>query len=152
MPVLINDIPDIVVHVLGSNPPEEIKKLGNRNLVIEGFVTDEELEAFYHKCRLSVVPLRYGAGIKGKIIEAMKYGTPVATTSIGAEGITGAEALMLIEDDAEGFAKAVSALYRDERKLSQMSRDSVEYIRNHFSPQNAVRVIAGDFGIEEEIL
>ncbi len=82
----------------------------------------------------------------------MKYGTPVATTSIGAEGITGAEALMLIEDDAEGFAKAVSALYRDERKLSQMSRDSVEYIRNHFSPQNAVRVIAGDFGIEEEIL
>lgn len=145
MPRLVELLPDIVVHILGSNPPKEIEKLANEHLKIEGFVTDEQLEKFYHECRMSIVPLRYGAGIKGKIIEAMKYGTPVATTSVGAEGIIDAEQIMLIEDDAETFAEKIAKLYQNEAELVRMSAESVEYIRKNFSPQNAIEVIGEDF-------
>lgn len=145
MPELLKLLPDIVVHVLGSNPPKEIESLSSKNLVIEGFVSDEQLENFYHKCRMSIVPLRYGAGIKGKIIEAMKFGTPVATTSVGAEGIVNAEKVMLIENDAKVFAKKIATLYQDEKELIRMSKESVAYIQNHFSPKNAIDVIGEDF-------
>lgn len=145
MPRLVELLPDIVVHILGSNPPKEIEKLASEHLKIEGFVTDRQLEEFYHNCRISVVPLRYGAGIKGKIIEAMKFGTPVATTSVGAEGIRNAEQVMLIQDDAKKFAEDTAALYQNEQKLRQMSEDSIEYIRKNFSPDNAMAVISEDF-------
>ena len=56
-------------------------------IVIKGFVSDEELERLYATCRVVVVPLRYGAGVKGKVLEALYNGAPVITTSIGAEGI-----------------------------------------------------------------
>lgn len=145
MPKLIELLPEVIVHILGSNPPKEIEKLASEHLKIEGFVTDEQLEEFYHSCRMSIVPLRYGAGIKGKIIESMKFGTPVATTWVGAEGIQNAEQIMLIEDDAEQFAKKIAALYQNEQELRRMSMDSIEYIRKNFSPQNAMAVIGEDF-------
>ena len=65
------------MHILGSNPPDEIKQLNQADFIIEGFVTEEKLEQFYQTCRISVVPLRYGAGIKGKVVEAMHYQMPI---------------------------------------------------------------------------
>lgn len=56
---------------------------------MKGFVSEEELSELYRTCRIVVVPLRYGAGVKGKVIEALYNGAPVVTTSIGAEGIGG---------------------------------------------------------------
>lgn len=145
MPKLTEVLPGIIVHVLGSNPPDEVKRLESKNLKIVGFVTDEQLEEFYHKCRISIVPLRYGAGIKGKIVESMKYGTPVATTSVGAEGLADAEKVMVIEDDAVAFAKRITDIYQDEQELVRMSGQSIDFVRKNFSPQNALEVISEDF-------
>lgn len=150
MPKLKNQLPDIVVYVLGSNPPKEVTELESENLRIVGFVTDEELTQYYSKCRMVVVPLRYGAGIKGKVIEAMRYGMPVVTTSVGAEGIIGSENILSIADDAEEFAARLAALYEDEDALIEMSKKEVEYVKDNFSPQNAIRVIGPEFGLEEE--
>lgn len=150
MPKLKNQFPDIVVYVLGSNPPKEVTELESENLRIVGFVTDEELTQYYSKCRMVVVPLRYGAGIKGKVIEAMRYGMPVVTTSVGAEGIIGSENILSIADDAEEFAARIAALYEDEDALIEMSKKEVEYVKDNFSPQNAIRVIGPEFGLEEE--
>ena len=66
MPALVKKLPDIRVYILGSNPPEEVKQLATENLLIKGFVTDEELQEYYQNCRISIVPLRYGAGIKAR--------------------------------------------------------------------------------------
>lgn len=148
MPRLTEKRPDLVVHILGSNPPEEITALQTKNLRIEGFVTDEQLAGYYRNCRMAVVPLRYGAGIKGKVIEAMRYGMPVVTTSVGAEGIIGAENILSIEDRAEGFAAQIAALYSDESALTTMSRKETSYIRSNYSPINAVRTIGKEFGME----
>jgi len=145
MPHLEKLIPDIVVHILGSNPPEEVTQLETEHLRMEGFVTDEQLEEYYHTCKMSIVPLRYGAGIKGKVVEAMHYGIPVVTTSVGAEGIVGAEEILAIADDSEQFAKTVAALYTDVQELEQRSKDSVRYIQENYSPENAKQVIGSDF-------
>ena len=148
MPHLVQLLPDVIVHILGSNPPEEVKKLENPHLKIEGFVTDAQLEEFYSNCRLDIVPLRYGAGIKGKVVEAMRYGMPVVTTSVGAEGLDGAEEILAVEDDAKAFAQRVARLYCDEQELSKRCMASLEYVRVHFSPENAAEVIGPEFDME----
>ena len=148
MPRLSAALPGLVVHILGSNPPKEVTDLQTENLRIEGFVTDERLEQYYRECRLAIVPLRYGAGIKGKVVEAMRYGMPVLTTSVGAEGIIGAEKILAVEDAPEDFAARFVSLYEDHATLERVSRQEVAYIRENYSPANAIRVIGKDFDME----
>lgn len=148
MPALVKKLPDIRVYILGSNPPEEVKQLATENLLIKGFVTDEELQEYYQNCRISIVPLRYGAGIKGKVIEAMRFGTPVMTTSVGAEGIKGAESILDIADETADFVEQLAALYQNEAELVRRSKASYQYIRDNFSFENAKKVIGPEFDLE----
>ena len=94
-----------------------------------------------------MVPLRYGAGIKGKVIEAMRFGTPVVTTSTGSEGIPNAEAAMIIEDDPKEIARKIAAVYNDPDRLVDMSKHCIGYIQENYSPSNAIQVIGPDFDI-----
>ncbi|MDD3346465.1 glycosyltransferase [Oscillibacter sp.] len=148
LPTLSELLPGVQVHILGSNPPLEIKALESDVLHIAGFVTDEELAEYYRTCRLVIVPLRYGAGIKGKVVEAMRYGMPVVTTSIGAEGIAGAENILDIADAPEDFARVTAALYNNPASLMTRSAQSYQYIRENFSPENAKQVIGPEFDMK----
>ena len=97
-PAIRRQIPDIQFYVVGSKVTDEIKELeqpGN-GIIIKGFVSDEELEAIYQQCRIVVVPLRYGAGVKGKVVEAIYNGAPIVTTSVGAEGIPEVEKTLAV--------------------------------------------------------
>jgi glycosyltransferase involved in cell wall biosynthesis len=80
--------------------------------------------------------LRFGAGVNGKIGEALSYGVPVVTTSIGAEGIglTSGENAM-IADDPEDFANKVLKVYRDTDLWHRLSDSGYKHIENHFTPQ-----------------
>lgn len=148
LPRLLERLPDVKIHVLGSHPPKEVLDLQNEHFIVECFVTDEQLQNFYRESRISLVPLRYGAGIKGKVIEAMRYGTPVVTTPIGAEGIADAGEVAAIQETAEGIAACIASLYSDASRLTEMSRRSIEYVKENFSNQNAVNVIAPEFDME----
>ena len=134
-------------YVAGSKVPEELIALHNpeNGIHILGFVSDERLRELYENCRLVVVPLRYGAGVKGKVIEALYYGAPVLTTSIGAEGIPAAETVMEIEDSAPGFAAAALRLYRDRTALETLSERSSAYIRAHNGMDAVWEALASDF-------
>ncbi len=145
LPSILERIPELRFYIIGSNAPLEIQNLANDHVIVKGFVSDEELAHLYHNCRISVVPLRYGAGIKGKVIEAMRYGMPVVTTSVGAEGIEGAERILCIEDEAQAIASKLAGLYNNDVKLTRMSEKSFEYIRNNFSEESAWRIVAKDF-------
>lgn len=147
LPILLQKLPDIKIHILGSNAPQEVLDLATEHLIIEGFVTDDQLAEFYHNSRISLVPLRYGAGIKGKVVEAMRFGTPVVTTSTGAEGIPNAENALAIENSAEALAERIAVLYNDAEALTQMSRNSITYIQQNYSPENAVAVIGPEFDL-----
>jgi len=114
-------------------------------IIVKGFVSEEELEQLYGECKIVVVPLRYGAGVKGKVVEAIYYGTPIVTTNIGAEGIPQVEDTLIVEDEPEAFADAVVRLYQDDAACRELCWRTQEYIRNHFSLDAAWRVIEEDF-------
>lgn len=134
-------------YVVGSRVTEEIQALqqpGN-GVIIKGFVSEEELVRLYDNTRIVVVPLRYGAGVKGKVVEALYHGTAIVTTSIGAEGLYDAEHVMTIKDRPQEFADAVAELYLNPEQCLDMSRKTQEYVRRHYSVDAAWRVIREDF-------
>ena len=146
-PYIRERIPGIRFYVVGSKVTEEIQALHSEEngIIIKGFVTEEELASLYASCRIVVAPLRYGAGVKGKIVEAIYNGAPIVTTSVGAEGIPGVETVLEVADDPDDFAVKTAELYADKDRLLAMCRRTQTYIREHFSVDAAWKVIEGDF-------
>jgi O-antigen biosynthesis protein len=137
-PLVLKQFPEMKFTVVGSNPPEEIRNFASENVIIKGFVSDEELVELYRKTRIVVAPLRYGAGIKGKIIEALHLGVPVATTICGAEGLLGAEDFCVcVAEKVNEMAEALIAAYTDDKKLLTLSQASQIYIVENYSSQLA---------------
>ena len=143
-PKILKAYPDIKFYIMGSNPPEEILAMNSDSIIVKGFVTDEELDTFYRKCRLDVVPLRYGAGMKGKVIEAMYNKIPLITTPIGAEGLKEFDEVMCVHEDADAFAECVISLYEDYDRLDTMISHMPEFIEKYFSLNAAMNIIGQD--------
>ncbi len=134
-------------YVVGSRVTEEIQALEQEQpgVVVKGFVSDEELTRLYDTTRLVAAPLRYGAGVKGKVVEALYNGAAVVTTSIGAEGIPHAEEIMVIADQAEAFAEAVTGIYLSPESCLALSERSQDYVKEYYGMDAAWNVIAEDF-------
>jgi len=99
----------------------------------------------YRRIRMSVVPLRFGAGIKGKVLDAMQKGIPVATTSIGAEGIPNAGTNLMVEDVSLDLANCIVESYGDLGMLERYSIAGLDTIAKHFSTDAVLKVIEEDF-------
>ena len=151
-PQVCSKIKGIRLHVVGSCMPDSVRSLASDNIITHGFLSDEGLCALYKSVRLSVVPLRFGAGIKGKILEAMYQGVPVLTTSIGAEGIPESNECLLIHDDADAFAKSLINVYDDESRLASMQDHAQSVIRNYFSRDAVLQIVKNDFLKRNEII
>lgn len=136
-PKVKQQIQGIKFYLVGSAPTEEILALKSDDIIVTGFVTDEELEKIYKNIKLSVVPLRFGAGIKGKIIEAVYNKVPVVTTSIGVEGINNDDGLISVFDDADSFANGLINMYNNNEKLEEIASKSLDLIDKFYS-ENAV--------------
>jgi glycosyltransferase involved in cell wall biosynthesis len=86
-----------------------------------------ELSPEFHRARVFLAPLRYGAGTKGKILNAMSHGVPVVTTSVGAEGNDETIlASMRIADDAESLGELVAELMTDDQMWNEARRNAIE--------------------------
>ena len=144
-PLIQKELSDIHFYIIGSKPPQEILSLESEFVTVTGFISDEELENYYNRCRLAVVPLRFGAGIKGKVIDALYNGLPLVATSIAVEGINNATEFISIEDNAEEFADTVCRLYGDEQKLNENSIKSLNYCKSYFSVDYAKSKMAPVF-------
>jgi len=130
-PSIKQKIPEINFYVLGSNPPQEILDLSQNGVHIIGFV--EDLAEYFDRIKLSVVPLRYGAGIKGKIGSSLSYGVPVVSTSVGAEGMKIAGRGVQVGDDVEAFADVVVKMYTDESHWQDMSDAGLKFVDENYS-------------------
>jgi GT2 family glycosyltransferase len=143
-PKIVGKFQDIIWHIVGSNIPDEIMKLESKNIKIEGFLSDEDLYSLYQKCRIAIIPLRFGAGVKGKIIEAAYNQIPIVTTTIGGEGLDNSLGAFIIEDDAEKMSDIIIKLYVNYSKLKQMSDLGKKFIETYFSINRAKEVIMKD--------
>ena len=131
-PLLKIKMPDVKITIIGSDPPEWLKRAGTDRFIITDYVPD--IETYFNHSRLSIAPLRYGAGVKGKVLLSMGYGVPVVATSMAAEGIPVKNGYdMFIEDTPESFSDAILNLYQNEILWDQMSINGLEIISQHFS-------------------
>jgi glycosyltransferase involved in cell wall biosynthesis len=105
-------------------------------------VSDEELLRFYRNARVAVVPLRVGAGMKGKIVEALHHGVPLVTTPVGAQGLEGLSPLVPVSDEPAALAAAIVALLKDDAKWDEVARVERDYAREHFSREAMVEALA----------
>jgi glycosyltransferase involved in cell wall biosynthesis len=93
-----------------------------------------------------MAPLRYGAGVKGKVLLSMGYGVPVVGTSIAAEGIPArTRREMMIADDAVSFADALGEVYRDELLWNTLAQEGKDVVTNYFSRDVARTALTGLF-------
>lgn len=145
LPRIIEKIPDVVFYIIGSNMPASVKALRSANVEPLGFVAD--VAPYFESCRLFVAPLRFGAGMKGKVGQSMSHGLPVVTTQIGAEGMGlhhGKHAL--IATDNEDFADLVVGLYRDETLWRSLSAESLTYLEDNYSLASVQKQMKEIFG------
>ena len=126
-------VPEMRFLVVGSNMPAEVVKLRQEPGVdVVGYV--EHLAPIFARCRLSVAPLRYGAGIKGKIGTSLSYGVPCVATPIAAEGMGLTNRLnVMIGTDAASFADAVIEAHQDETLWNELSGNGLEFMEQNFS-------------------
>ena len=140
-PKILAQYPDMVLHIVGNKPPREVEDLARDRIIVHGFVLEERLDELYNECRLAIAPLRYGAGMKGKVVEAMEKGVPIVTTDIGAEGLSNSSNMLEIANEADEFAAAVCRLYDNAERISQMREAGYDYIEEHFSRESAWEIL-----------
>lgn len=135
----------IPFYLVGANQSSQIKHLSIDGMINLGYLSEDELNDLYHKVRMAVIPLRFGAGIKGKVIDALYHGVPIVSTSVGIEGIPTAEAVVDASDTAEEFKDRIIGLYDDHQTLKAMSDKEKKLIKTYFSVETAWKKIKDDF-------
>ena len=131
-PLIRAELAEVRFHVIGSKVPVAIRALADEHVIVHGYV--EDITPYMDDCRVSVAPLRYGAGVKGKVNMAMSYGLPVVATTMAVEGMhVRCDEDVLVADEAAGFAAAVIRLYRDETLWNTLSAHGFANVERHFS-------------------
>ena len=132
LPRLIPEMPDIRLTIVGSDMPDAIKQMASDHVLPLGFVPD--VAPHFASSRLFVAPLLHGAGMKGKIGQALGHGLPVVTTAIGAEGIGLTDGKdVLLADDPDQFVEQIKRAYHDPALWSALSGAGLAHIERNFT-------------------
>jgi glycosyltransferase involved in cell wall biosynthesis len=128
MPIIWKQNPSIVLTLLGSRPTTEVLALQSERVIVPGYIHD--VSSYFNNNRIFVAPLRFGAGMKGKIGQSLEFGLPIVSTDIGVEGIglTDGHDVMVANDTA-AFAEKIILLYNSPElwnKISNNSRNAVK--------------------------
>ena len=136
-PLFREQCPGVPTYVIGSRMPDRLRKLGeSHGLNMLGFV--EDLLPHYMQSVLSIAPLRYGAGVKGKVNQALSYGLPVVGTSAALEGMDLEHRRQaMLADSAEAFASAMIEAYSDQALWRVLSKNGQQSLQDRFTPQVA---------------
>ncbi|WP_159019618.1 glycosyltransferase [Algibacter sp. L3A6] len=135
-PLIKKQLPQAELHIYGAYASQKVTQLNNekQGFIINGFA--EDVHTVMQEVKLCLAPIRFGAGLKGKLIDAMQNGTPMVTSSVGAEGMFGDfEPNGFIEDDANSFANQAIELYQNEVLWSKMQENGFAIINNRFNSQ-----------------
>jgi glycosyltransferase involved in cell wall biosynthesis len=126
-------LPDAELHIYGSYASEADLALTDKS---SGFLVKgraDSAEEVIQSARVLLAPLRFGAGLKGKLLEAMQFGTPSVTTSVGAEGMSlGGEWNGFVCDEPEAFARSAVRLYEDSSLWKSKQQAGYRILKNRF--------------------
>jgi len=133
LPIIRMQVPTARLVVVGSNPPADIAALNSTLVSVRSNVSDHELRELYRTARVAIAPLRYGAGVKLKVVEAMCEGLPLVTTAIGAQGLPGLEDIVSVCDEPTAFADAVCQLLSADTVWSDRAVAQLDYAAARYS-------------------
>ncbi|MCU0836774.1 MAG: glycosyltransferase [Chromatiaceae bacterium] len=147
-PLVLSEEPTMRFSVIGADPPAQVRALASGHVRILGYVPD--VTPFFDGCRLSVAPLRYGAGVKGKVNQSLAYGLPVVATTQAAEGmyLVDGESVLLADEPA-AFAEAVLRLYRDAVLWEKLSTGGLAVMERYFSFAAARQALVDLLGADQ---
>lgn len=136
-PLIRKQLPKAEIHIYGAYPSKKVFDLNNLK---EGFLIKgraDSVERVMKKTKVCLAPLRFGAGIKGKLIDAMQFGVPSVTTDIGAEAMHGEFPWNgIIANQPHKFAEAAVELYTNEIKWQQAGENGAQILNNFFLKSN----------------
>jgi GT2 family glycosyltransferase/glycosyltransferase involved in cell wall biosynthesis len=135
-PLVSEHLRDAKFYIIGDKAPPEVAALATERIVLAGLQTD--VRPFFDSVRLSVAPLRFGAGVKGKINQSMAFGVPVVATSLAIEGMELQDREdILVADEPKEFARALIELYESEDLWNRLSENGIRKTRALYSTDAA---------------
>ena len=140
LPLVQQRHPQVHLHLVGSNPAAAVTALASAQVHVTGYVSDAELAGYYARCRVAIAPLRFGGGMKGKVLESMCHGLPMVTTSVGVQGLAGAEFLPHADAPAV-LADNICRLLEDDAHWCATSRAGIDFIEAEYSQAALWRVL-----------
>jgi len=147
MPVLRGKVPGIELLLVGSHMPKEVSSLAAKDIVPLGYVPS--LDSVFSRIRLTIAPLRYGAGLKGKVLESLAAGIPCVMTTVAAEGIDlPAELASLVADEPEALAQRIATLCRDRAKYRRIVEAGKAHVAANYSSERIDSLIREACGAE----
>ena len=136
MPEVWKEFPTARLMLAGSFPPKQVRELASQRIVVPGWL--DSLDDLYLSARVVLAPLRFGAGINGKVTEALSLGIPVVTSALSAKAADLIdEREVLIANTAESYAESIVRLFREDALWYSLSTAGVEKVTQRFSPQVA---------------
>jgi GT2 family glycosyltransferase/glycosyltransferase involved in cell wall biosynthesis len=140
LPLIKRELPEVRFFIIGGGATDEVKQLANFDVIVTGMAPD--LTRYLKYAKLSVAPLRFGAGLKGKILSSLGAGLPCVTTSIGLEG-TGLtpDENIVVADSPEDIARRVVEVYRDKALWQKLADNGYRFVERNFSPEKIARDI-----------
>ncbi|NND77517.1 MAG: glycosyltransferase [Flavobacteriales bacterium] len=136
-PLLKHEVPNIKFYVIGKDPQPRVTKFGRQDeqIIFTGFV--EDLEEYYSKTRVTIVPLRFGSGMKVKLLNSLFRGIPTVTTSVGAEGIEVEDGRdIYIKNDPKEFVDSILTLLMHQEVWEKFRDRSRELVHNKYTWKN----------------
>jgi glycosyltransferase involved in cell wall biosynthesis len=139
-PLVRAELPGVVFEILGSHPPESVRRLAGAGIAVRGYVAD--VTPYFNDCRVSVAPLRYGAGVKGKVNQSLSHGLPAVISTIAAEGMGLADGHdVLIADSPVDFARAIVRLYTSPELWSKLAENGLRTTQERYSFEAVTRSV-----------
>lgn len=132
-------IPDLIIYIVGNNPPDELTTMQADYIRVTGFV--EDVDHYLRKCQLAVFPLTLGAGIKIKVLRSLALGIPVITSRVGAEGIDEIGEVIVLAETDEDFEYKIESLLNDYNQVQGLSKKSQVYISESFGWEKSENIL-----------
>jgi glycosyltransferase involved in cell wall biosynthesis len=136
--------PALHVYIVGNQPPEDLKAQENEYIHVTGFVDDVDI--YLRHADVAVFPLTLGAGIKLKVLRSLAMGTPVITTSVGAEGIDETGQVVKLAESDEEIKEALTDCLNHPERLQSWGERSREFVKKYFGWKKSEEVLADVYG------
>jgi glycosyltransferase involved in cell wall biosynthesis len=147
LPQIRARVPQARLAVVGSNPTSRVLALEGDGVEVHANVSDAALAEWYRRARVAAVPLHFGAGVKLKVVEALREGLPLVTTPIGAQGLPGLDCVVSIESDPVRMADAVCALLTDDALWTARCAAQIAYAQERYSAAALQQSVLAAMGI-----